>query len=338
MATATTSIPHGPIVTVHRGWSRINRQTNVKQEKLATCKWITRAENLSTSPDAEPTIRPQPCDPAPCKPRDATNLLHTQGQRKIQFVNTTATSATKDPATLKLVRSHVMKGIAQGRRERKRLVLKTTREKHRKRIHPLQKQYSPPVQPQKPTPTTSLALTPPNTKPPSPTLPKQIKYHFNPFPTPISPSTRHLLSLHFTQFAYALFPMEYALTHNPVQTSTHLEFSIDDDAVFHAMLFGTIVSKGLFEGVGDSELIGRQMGRAVGLVNARLGERGWREGMAVVRAVSCLAIGEVGWCVCGLCVGVRMFEGVCFGLMVLMGNSLRLCVEDMSVGRFIWRD
>lgn len=87
--------------------------------------------------------------------------------------------------------------------------------------------------------------------------------------------------------------MEYNITSNPVKTAAHLEFSLDDDAVFHAMLFGTAVSAGLFEGRTDSHDIAFQMNKAVSMVNARLGEPRWVASDCVIRAVSCLAIGEV---------------------------------------------
>lgn len=347
MNTVTITVPDGPVITVHKGWSISKKRIDNRKEKhhsspdqrqfetntfpLPSKPSQNGKSSASNPPEEEiilPIIDPDILTTRPPRQRGV-------GGQQIEFVNATKPAYNRDAGVRKQVRSHVMREIARGRRERKREELRekdgartkdadaTASAKARARIEArdaaavasaeeetppflaAQASSSRPPQPvnssTSKSSSSSLSSSSQQTTASSPSpffpLAPHLHYHFPYFPSSatIPPSTHHLVTVYFTQLASAMFPMEFHLAYNPMKQVSLVEFSMSDDAVFHALLFAAAVCERLATAEGRGwgrDTVGVQMGRTIGLVNRRL-EAGVGMGDAVLGAVSCLAMGEV---------------------------------------------
>lgn len=308
--TVTINVPEWPMMTVHRSWT-CNKKCSSTQKSTTISKQNSPTETPShtSCSSTNNSSSPKSCEDEEQISRNKTRVanvkLRTNGQH-IEFINATDLSSTKDTATRRLVRSHVMKGVSRERRVQRNAKLK---QMHDKLVPP--KDFE--VTTKHLTQEEATTLSPPSRQshaltrkdnvslmhcikarqnPSCYDLGPQFSYHFKDYPTPIPASMHHLITRFFTQLAPSIFPLDASLAYNPMKQIFLVGWSMTDTAVFHALLYSGAVCSTLSAGERDSKDVYFQMSRVIRLVNSRL-NAGEGTSDSIVSAVGCLAMGEV---------------------------------------------
>ena len=295
MESVTVTLPKGPTITVHKGWTPSRKRGNVIKSVPAVgsprCEpyifsiLSQRGKNSATKPSEEETPFTSPTIPA-ARPRGTG--------RRIDFVNNASEPLhTKNAAVRRLVRSHAMKEVARERREQKKTKLKDVDTKREEDRGTNEASFSS----ERPTERLSrddVVSVPPTRgySVPCDLIRPEIDHCFMDYLSQIQAKTRRLASLYFPQVGSAIFPMEFHLAYNPPMQLRTLDSSFTDDVVIQSLSYAAAVCTTLAEGKRYSSDIAAQMSLTIGMINSLLdGEMGLNDGM--LGAVSHLAMGEV---------------------------------------------
>ena len=295
MESVTVTLPKGPIITVHKGWTPSRKRGKVIESVPAVgpprCEPYIfsissqRGKSSAAKPSEEETPVTSLTIPA-ARPRGT-------GQR-IAFVNNASEPLhTKDAAVRRLVRSHAMKEVARERREQKKTKLKDVDTKREEARGTNEASFSS----EWPTERLSrddVVSAPPRRgySVPCDLIRPEIDHCFMDYLSKIQAKTRRLASLYFPQVGSAMFPMEFHLAYNPPMQLRTLDSSFTDDVIIQSLSYAAAVCTTLAEGKRYSSDIAAQMSLTIGMINSLLdGEMGLNDGM--LGAVSHLAMGEV---------------------------------------------
>ena len=291
-------MPYGPTVAVHRGWAPIFRNGILRSKSFGRKR--QSGTSSQSIPPSTGSSSPSQLEDEDLSKEELAASKRRSGQQT-EFVNATESSIAKDPAVRKRVRSHVMKGVARDRRERRKSMLKRAEDK-RLALSPSPELPSSLGGTRHSVSSSDGNRTPKGERGIVPAalvsavslqaIAPEIQWHLSAFPDIYTPNARKPTTIYFEQFATAMYPNEHSLTFNPVEA--RVKFYMSDSVIFHAMLYVAAVSSSLFGGDTESSDVTIELGMTMELVNGRLaGKADERTSDAVVSAVARLAFGEV---------------------------------------------
>lgn len=109
----------------------------------------------------------------------------------------------------------------------------------------------------------------------------------------MQPYLHKLVTLHFTRIANVTYLFEDQLEYHPLKTSSLLESTMADEAVFHGLWYTAAIASSVIEGSISSEEESLQMSKTVVLVGGRLNSVNSEISGGTISAAACLAFAEV---------------------------------------------
>lgn len=108
----------------------------------------------------------------------------------------------------------------------------------------------------------------------------------------MQPYLHKLVTLHFTRIANVTYLFEDQLEYHPLKTSSLLESTMADEAVFHGLWYTAAIASSVVEGsISLEESL--QMSKTVVLVGGRLNNVNLEISDGTISAAACLAFAEV---------------------------------------------
>ncbi|KAF7910472.1 hypothetical protein BELL_0072g00010 [Botrytis elliptica] len=113
----------------------------------------------------------------------------------------------------------------------------------------------------------------------------------SPWPIEMTTRTHRLLSRYFTHVSSRMYPLSKYLSSNPLRSDEWFRFTINDAAMFHAILYAGAIYLSLLQGGKDSEDSMYHLGKTLEIVKEKL-QSGKPVDDSTIAALSCVALGE----------------------------------------------
>ncbi|TGO20965.1 hypothetical protein BPAE_0252g00080 [Botrytis paeoniae] len=113
----------------------------------------------------------------------------------------------------------------------------------------------------------------------------------SPWPIEMTTRTHRLLSRYFTHVSSRMYPLSKYLSSNPLRSDEWFRFTINDAAMFHAILYAGAIYLSLLQGGKDSEDSVYHLGKTLEIVKEKL-QNGEPADDSTIAALSCVALGE----------------------------------------------
>ncbi|KAF7903198.1 uncharacterized protein EAF01_006247 [Botrytis porri] len=113
----------------------------------------------------------------------------------------------------------------------------------------------------------------------------------SPWPIEMTTRTHRLLSRYFTHVSSRMYPLSKYLSSNPLRSDEWFRFTINDAAMFHAILYAGAIYLSLLQGGKDSEDSVYHLGKTLEIVKEKL-QNGKPADDSTIAALSCVALGE----------------------------------------------
>ncbi|KAF7869974.1 hypothetical protein EAF04_004758 [Stromatinia cepivora] len=111
------------------------------------------------------------------------------------------------------------------------------------------------------------------------------------WPIEMTPKTHRLLSRYFTHVSSRMYPLSKYLSSNPLCSDEWFRFTINDAAMFHAILYAAAIYLSLLQGGRDSEDSVYHLAKTLEKVKDKL-QSGQLADDSTIAALSCVALGE----------------------------------------------
>ncbi|KAJ8060221.1 hypothetical protein OCU04_010564 [Sclerotinia nivalis] len=113
----------------------------------------------------------------------------------------------------------------------------------------------------------------------------------SPWPIEMTPETHRLLGRYFTHASSRMYPLSKYLSSNPLCSDEWFRFTINDAAMFHAILYAAALYLSLLQGGKESEDSVYHLGKILENVKDKL-QSGQIADDSTIAALSCVALGE----------------------------------------------
>lgn len=253
---------NGFTVAVHKNWN-IPRKGQWKVSEVSTIESQMASSKSSTSPHSSVTN---------------IHLKEGESSQKFAFVNSTSPTAKTDVNIRKFVRKHV----------RNDYLNKTTRKsKESPKVRSTSLKHS--VEPK--------SIVSPDTHQHDGFIVEDLigfptALSLSPWPIEMTPRTHRLLGRYFTHVSSRMYPLTKYLSSNPLCSDEWFRFTINDAAMFHAILYAGAIYLSLLQGGKDSEDSVYHLGKTLEKIRDKL-QNGQSADDSTIAALSCVALGEV---------------------------------------------